>query len=416
MNKNIFYIVAFVVALFIPFTASAAEFRSAEQSFVLDEGETINDDVFIGAQRVQIDGDVNGDVFIGANSVEINGNISGSVFVGANTIRIAGNVGNDIYAGGNDIVLSGNAEENVYAAASTVFTQKDFAAGRDLFVGAGSAEIMGSIGKNLAAGTGDIAIDGDIAGSAYVSSGDEKKSNSSASISIEENARIADNFEYRSNKPAEISESAVIGGVTDYEEVSSNSSSSNSQPVSMFGFSGNRVIFKVISWVSSFFWLTVVGLFLVFIFKDRMKDIQKKSEESHGKTLGTGLLVAIIVPIVIIFFAVTLVGLPIAFALAVLYAIVMYAAKAFASYLVGKQILPKQSPYAFSIVGALIISLAITLPFIGWLIDAFVVIFGLGAFALYYKDSRKRSNNATSRQKKAETSSKKTKKSDKKDK
>ena len=71
---------------------SSAQAVEIIEDGVIPGGEVIDDDVFIGADNVVINGQVNGDVFAFGSTVTLNGVVNGSMFVGAQNVRVNGSV------------------------------------------------------------------------------------------------------------------------------------------------------------------------------------------------------------------------------------------------------------------------------------------------------------------------------------
>ena len=66
---------------------AAGDFRS-ETAVTVGEGETIDDDLYVGAGTVTIDGTVNGDATIGGGTVNVTGTVTGSLNVAGGTIDV----------------------------------------------------------------------------------------------------------------------------------------------------------------------------------------------------------------------------------------------------------------------------------------------------------------------------------------
>ena len=72
--------------------ASAADFRSGDR-VVVAAGEVVDDDMYVTANELVIDGTVTGDVYAFATSITINGTVDHDLNAGAQTIEINGTVG-----------------------------------------------------------------------------------------------------------------------------------------------------------------------------------------------------------------------------------------------------------------------------------------------------------------------------------
>ncbi|MEM9774531.1 MAG: polymer-forming cytoskeletal protein [Chloroflexota bacterium] len=126
-------------------TTEAAQFEGGE-TFTLEAGETINDDLYVTAGAVRIDGDVNGDLLVGGGEVTVNGDINGNVFIGAGDITINSNVSGDIFAAGGTLNLSGSADD-VRVAFAQVYSES--AINGDFMVASGETEMAGTVGGDM---------------------------------------------------------------------------------------------------------------------------------------------------------------------------------------------------------------------------------------------------------------------------
>jgi hypothetical protein len=172
-------IVPFLICLFVFCVISApsasAKIISDQKGTVsISKTEVIDDDLFIGAQNVVIDGTVNGDVFVGAQTVKINGTVNGNVHAGANLLSVSGTIngvgaatvnidksttiGGSVLAGTASLSLDAQVKRSVYAGAGSLTVGRDAKIGKDLYYGTGenqnsatissSAQIAGSVHKS----------------------------------------------------------------------------------------------------------------------------------------------------------------------------------------------------------------------------------------------------------------------------
>jgi hypothetical protein len=105
-----------------------------------------------------------------------------------------------------------------------------------------------------------------------------------------------------------------------------------------------------------------------------------------GPAAGLGTLFLLATPIAAIFVCITIVGLPVGFSTLILYVISLYSAQIFVGAWLGGKILGMGTGFA-AMLGRMALGLAIIralslLPFLGGLVMAIVVIWGLGALAL----------------------------------
>src|ERR1043165_7825289 len=55
---------------------------------VIEAGEVINDDVYVGAQEFVLDGTIRGDLIVFAKTITINGKVDGDLMAAAQTVAV----------------------------------------------------------------------------------------------------------------------------------------------------------------------------------------------------------------------------------------------------------------------------------------------------------------------------------------
>ncbi len=148
-------------------------------------GQTVDDDVLIGATDVTVDGTVNGTLMAFGQSVEVNGNvksdvitagqniiigekavIEGNLFVGGSNVIVRGKVDGSIFGGGVSVSLAptANVTRNVYVGSYDFQANAGSTVARDVSVGSYQVILNGTTRNvNLAAAAIEIngAINGD---------------------------------------------------------------------------------------------------------------------------------------------------------------------------------------------------------------------------------------------------------------
>ncbi|MCJ7734379.1 MAG: polymer-forming cytoskeletal protein, partial [Anaerolineales bacterium] len=142
-------------------TAKAVEF---DEDGIIEAGEVIDDDLFIGNDTVEINGTVNGDVFAGGSVVKVNGTINGSLATGAQSVFINGQVSGSVYAGSSTITLGPDAAigRNMYYGGFNLSAEEGSVINRDLLVGAYQVLLSGEVGRDVRAGVGALEINGSV--------------------------------------------------------------------------------------------------------------------------------------------------------------------------------------------------------------------------------------------------------------
>lgn len=180
-------IIVIACLLMVTGTAWAAELApDAGAVYRLEKGQVIQDDLYVSAGEIFIDGTVEGDLVATGGYVEVNGVVTGDALVAGASIVINGVVQDDVRAGGAAIDIVGTVGGDLLAAAggNQGFTFPFNVSGRsitpglrivegatigqDALIGAGSATIDGAIGRNLYVGAGELILNGEVMGDAWL--------------------------------------------------------------------------------------------------------------------------------------------------------------------------------------------------------------------------------------------------------
>jgi cytoskeletal protein CcmA (bactofilin family) len=164
----------------------AAEFSETGQ---VGASQTVNDDLFLTGQNVEMAGTVNGNLFVSGDTVTIRGTvngdvfaggrivtvekgatITGSLFVGAARIKVDGEVDGTIFAGSAEIILADSSlvSRNVFYGGFSYEMLKGAMVKIDQFIGARQVVLNGTTGRNVNIGAMAVEINGTIGGNAKI--------------------------------------------------------------------------------------------------------------------------------------------------------------------------------------------------------------------------------------------------------
>lgn len=426
------------IPIFLVFTisfAAAASVRAVEfdHDGVIEEGEVIDDDVFISGDTVEINGTVNGDVFAAGSVVLVNGTINGSLAAGAQSISINGDVSGSIYAGSSTMTLEKEAEvgRNVYYGGFNLTARKGSYIGRDLLVGAYQALLSGEISRDIRAGVGALEIDGIVGNNviAEVASPSEEQRPMvftrppgietivPAGIRVSEDALIGGSLTYKSSQNQSDAIAISPAGGIDFQYVPPSESKVNRDETRRIGSSA-LVATWLVKRVRMFITLLLLGGLVVWQLPDLLKKVEEKAAQDTLPSFAWGLVTVLVVylgavlagGLVLagaIFFGVITLGelakviitigfTSIGLILAAFSLLLSYGSKIVVAYLVGKLLLKWLAPkFEGHMIWPLVIGLliytflrAIPLGF-GWIIGFIVTMIGLGAMWLLYRDQGK---------------------------
>jgi cytoskeletal protein CcmA (bactofilin family) len=168
-------------------TAWAAELApDAGEVYRLEKGQVIQDDLYVSAGEIFIDGTVEGDLVAAGGYVEVNGVVTGDALVAGASIVINGVVQDDVRAAGAAVDIFGTVGGDLLAAAGGnqgfmfpfntsgrsitpgLRIAEGATIGQDALLGAGSATVDGAIGRHLYVGAGELNLNGEVMGDAWL--------------------------------------------------------------------------------------------------------------------------------------------------------------------------------------------------------------------------------------------------------
>lgn len=129
---------------------------------IIEADEVIDDDVYIEAGHVVVDGTVNGILIVSAGEAEINGTINGDLVLIAANAEVEGKVADNLFYSGQRLELNGTVEGSVFAGGSSIELGSEAIVERNLVVGGFSLQMEEEtkVGRDVYAGGYQALIDG----------------------------------------------------------------------------------------------------------------------------------------------------------------------------------------------------------------------------------------------------------------
>jgi len=333
-----------------------------EGDVTIAKNEIINDDLFIGAKSVTLDGTVNGDVFIGAQSIKIGGTVNGNVHTAAKTIDVNGVVRGNMYGGAQNILVTGSRiGGSLLLGGASINIDKDSVIGGSILAGAESLMIDSRVTRNVFAGTGNLVIGSgaQIGKDLYYATGENK---------------------------ATISPEAVIVGATHVSVMKTPEKNTNVDISAMKkNFVKVMAATKIGMTVLMFLGALLVGFVYLKLSEKHFTQTANIVSESFWKSLGIGFLVGMAFIPAIIILCMTFIGLPLAGLTVLLFLLYSCLAGIVVARALGSALLKanKKAPVfgAFAL-GLLIIKVVELIPFVGFMTNLVVFWAGLGALTI----------------------------------
>ncbi|MFA6296184.1 MAG: polymer-forming cytoskeletal protein [Patescibacteria group bacterium] len=407
--KTKILVFAFALLLLLPIGfVSAYDIRSTEGTATISSTETIQDDLMIAGQSVQIDGVVSGDVYAVGQTVTISSDakVLGNLFTAAQIVNIDGTVEGDVFAAGANVNITGSVKNGIMAFAGmisvapkatldsnnatffggTIDISKNANFSKDLIVNGGVTNFKGTVDNNLTINAGTVDVSGQVKKDATITASDKLVFNSGA--------KVDGNLNYTAPEKAEFKSGSSVSGETKFTQFTKEQQKNVGKKNHSNWFAMSA--FKIASGFVSMICLIVVSIITAAVAKKYSLNFVEQLKTKTWASLGWGLLVVFVAPIAMLILFVTIIGIPLALLVLPIYIVLMYFAKVFASictgYFIIKSINKKEPNLILSaVLGVIVLSIIMMIPFIGFLAKLAVISLGIGGIILackaYHKNS-----------------------------
>jgi cytoskeletal protein CcmA (bactofilin family) len=424
-----------LLALALVTPVRAFESREGD-TIIIEKGEVIEDDLYLFATTIVVDGTIKGDLVAFGESITVNGTVEGDLMAAGQTVIINGAVNDDARIAGAALQLGSKAVigDDLIAAGASLETQESCQVNGDLVVGSAQALLAGDVAGNVIAGTAALELRGSFGGDvqAYVDVTSNTQSgppmsmymtqipiaipNVPAGLTVAEGAKIAGNLDYTSTIDLRIPSGVVGGKVTRSEpQVSADA-------VVVPPTNAERVGTWALDMLRGMVTLILFGLFVGWLFPKFTHALPENVRAKPWASLGWGAvawavfffaLLVVLMAMILggwLFGVFTLGGLSgtvvwlgILILLSMVIGFVLatsYLTKVIVGETIGKWLFNRFSPALAEhkfwpmILGVVVIVFVvgllrfplISLGFLGWLVNFTIVLFGLGALWLWGRE------------------------------
>lgn len=370
--KKIFFIFALIFSLSFFIQPTKAFEVKVDDSVFLNKEEIADGNVYASCETMKIDGTVNGDVIALCKSITIDGIVNGDVIAFSQDITINGEVKGSVRVAGNNILINGNIGKNVNTFGTEINLSASSTVGWDVLVAGVNGNFNGIIEGNLHGEIASASVGGKVGKNINLKIED----NNQGGLLINKEAIVGGNLTYDAKREAKIESLSSVTG-----QILHNTPKEKTQ--------------SVINIVSAIFYkisaLFLIGLILISIKKSLAHDISKNLETKNWQTLLIGASGLFLTPFIILFFIVSVIGIPVALLLLALYLITVSISVIFSSFFVGeimlKSFIKKPiNPFLILLFGLIIFVLLSTIPLIGSSLVLVFVIYGFGGILFTIKN------------------------------
>lgn len=307
---------------------------------------------FYNTPLTEVSGRVDGDVYAAGQSIAISGNVTGDVIAAAQTITITGTVEGNVRLAAQDVTISGDVSRSATIFAANLTVADKGSVGKDVVGAAGNVTVNGGVGRDLFLSVAELTIAGTVGG----------------------------DVSYNSDKDANIAPGAVQGNV---ERIAP------PQPAAADVSPGSAFVAWLLWLLYSLVALSIVTLLVGLLIPRWLQRVTNHLVPSPWRALLVGFVASIAVPIALLFLLVTIVGAPLALAGMLLWTLLTLASFVYSAYYVGRLVLRgARHPVATSLLGGVILIVALQIPWLNILVWLAMVFFGLGAQLLQFHSQR----------------------------
>jgi hypothetical protein len=413
----------------------AADIRTKDV-IVIDED--VDDDLYLFAGSITVNGTVHGDLIATGGDIVVNGLVEGDLWAAGGSVHINGTVADDVRFAGSDLILGpgGQIGDDLFAAGFGFGAGSWSVIGGDAYIAGYQALLGGDIGGDARVAVAGLEISGHVAGDveAQVEEPDPEFEQYSflmrmwspymperiiaPGLVVSEDAQIDGELIYTSPVTAEIPDEAVGGAIVYQTPVPKEAEVAEVQVPEVP--TGALTIAAIVGWfvrwivgiLRNFATLLALGALLLWLVPAWLKEAARHWKEKPAHSLGWGLavLVAFLVLVPLLLFVMIvldvilgiltlggLVGIITGVAMVLetilvvgFWIISVYVTKIAFSYLIGWLILKRTASTWVDkamgliplVIGLVIFVLVRSIPFIGAFFSLLVTIFGLGAMWL----------------------------------
>jgi len=345
----------FLFFYFFPKPAvNAIYFKSGDQVTIVND-ELLKGTVMVAGQRVVVNNPIKGDLFCAGQNIEINGQVDGDVICAGQSITINGRVLGSVRIGGQNLGINGTIDRNVTAAGQYLMIAKDI--GGDVVFGGQLLTLNSNVNRDLLVGAEGVEINGRVEGDANL---------------------YVEKLKY--------GQGALIVGKTVYQQPKK-SPVVKQKAYPSIPAPNNWLGGKIASWLINL----IAGLLLILIWPKPIEKSIILMAVNTGKAFGRGALILFVTPLIILAMVITLIGIPFAVILAIVYSLTILLGRILTAIMIGKKIIEQYgnkkniSLNRAAIIGISVAWIIFSIPGLGGLISFVAVLWGLGGVYFLFR-------------------------------
>lgn len=315
-----------------------------------------NQSVYKAGDTVNVTGVVNGDVICAGQSITIDATVNGDVICAGQTVTVDGSVLGSVRVAGQSVTIGARVAGGTSVVAQSATIDGSAVVGRDLSLVAQTASIDGRVGRD---------VSGTVSTATFSNTVGRNVALYTKLLTLDNGTNITGNLTYTSPQKLQRNGTTAVHGTVTYRY----------GQVHHAGIKFGEPIWVKLLWGAA---MAVLGVVLVALFPQVYRRWTPEWGPSFWWALLTGFIAMIAVPLVIILFVISAVGVSLGILLLLLWLAAALVAVTMAAYFTGSLIIPRSHPIIIVLVGGVVLGLLELIPIIGWLIGLAVYCAGTG--------------------------------------
>ncbi len=335
---------------------------------IIQEGTVQREDLYALGNSVFIEGVVDGDLIVATGKLTITGEVTGDVLgVVWDRAVITGTVGGSVRLGAVDVTTTGTIGDDLALVAWSADAGGEV--GRDIVGFAAGLRIGGTVGRDVRGQIGSFRIAGTVERSIDVAV---------RQLKLDSTAVVGGDLSYGSETEAEVADGSEVAGTFTRRDARTQ----------LWYRAARRVI-----GIGSVFALVFAGIALAWLFRRTWHRSVQAVQQRPGRTILVGLAATLGAPVAAVLLAITLVGLPLAVILFVLWLSALFLGPIPALAAGGERVLRGKGGLLAGFVVATVLwrGAMWVLPLVGGLLYLVVTVWGIGGWVLGAWETRRES-------------------------
>ncbi|MEI8229513.1 MAG: polymer-forming cytoskeletal protein [Candidatus Peregrinibacteria bacterium] len=354
---------------------------------------TTHGNAYIAGSEVSLTDKVTGDLVTAGGNITINGAVDQDILAAGGNIFINAPAGGDVRIAGGTLVTSGNVNGDLVAAGGTISVSSNSIVRGDLLIGGGQVTIAGTVNGASTIRSGTANISGELKGKTDISADqivisgtfDGDTALAGKSITLTSTAVLKGKIRYwlpEAEKAAFEASPQLKGSVTFDPTLEKSGKSGPSKNEMAGAFLALFLGFELYMLCA----MAIIILLLVLASKTFVPDAARELSVNPWKCLLLGFLYFAAVPVASFLLILTVIGIPLAATIFVVYMISLFFAKAVAAVVIAEMVNLRRKVrwgtfmmLLMSIVAYILLKIVGAVPLIGWIISIAVMFLSYGA-------------------------------------